>query len=127
MRFTARPRMGGRRAVARRDGVVVVLVVSDPGRGAGRTRPLRGRVVTIGIPVQTRSVAVCQLLNQWIRGVKIEIPRNSSKIEVCNQVWLFLSNLFFFTRATSSGDEFGPSCRSRTSAALWSLRRVAER
>ena len=48
---------------------MVVLVVSDPVGGAGRTRPLRGRVVTIGIPVQTRSVAGCQILNQWIRGV----------------------------------------------------------
>ena len=123
--FHGPPPDGG--ASRRWDGVVVVLVVSDPVGGAGRTRPLRGRVVTIGIPVQTRSVAGCQLLNQWIRGVKIEIPRNSSKIEVCNQVWLFLSNFFFFTRATSSGDEFRPSCQSRASAALRSLRRVAER
>ena len=99
--FHGPPPDGG--ASRRRDGVVVILVVLDPVGGAGRTRPLRGRVVTIVIPVQTRSVAGCQLLNQWIRGVKIEIrPRNSSKIEVCNQVWLFLSNFFFFTRATSS-------------------------
>jgi hypothetical protein len=45
MCFTARPRMGGRRAVGRR-GVVVVLVVADPLWGAGRARPLRGRAVT---------------------------------------------------------------------------------
>ena len=36
-----------RGASRRRDGVVVVLVVPDPVRGAGRTRPLRGRVVTV--------------------------------------------------------------------------------
>jgi len=42
MRFTARPRMGGRRAVGR----VVVLVVTDPLWGAGRAHPLRGRAVT---------------------------------------------------------------------------------
>ena len=44
MRFTARPRMGG--ASRRRAGVVVVLVVPDPVRGAGPAHPLRGRAVT---------------------------------------------------------------------------------
>ena len=40
MRFTARPRMGGRRAVGRWcRAVVVVLVVTDPLWGAGRARP----------------------------------------------------------------------------------------
>ena len=47
MRFTARPRMvSWWSSSRRRDGVVVVLVVPDPVRGAGRTHPLRGRVVT---------------------------------------------------------------------------------
>ena len=36
MRFTARPRMGGRRAVC--DGIVVILVVADPLMGS-RPRP----------------------------------------------------------------------------------------
>ena len=40
MRFTARPRMGGRRAVC--DGIVVILVVADPLWGAGPAPPLRG-------------------------------------------------------------------------------------
>ena len=47
MRFTARPRVGGRRAVGRCDGVAVVLVVADPVRGAGPVHPLRGRAVTV--------------------------------------------------------------------------------
>ena len=48
MRFTARPRMvSWWSSSRRRDGVVVVLVVPDPVRGAGRTRPLRGKVVTV--------------------------------------------------------------------------------
>ena len=42
--FHGPPPDGG--ASRRRDGVGVVLVVPDPVRGAGRTRPLRGRVVT---------------------------------------------------------------------------------
>ena len=45
MRFTARPRVGGRRAVGRWRRVVV-LVVADPLRGAGPAHPLRGRAVT---------------------------------------------------------------------------------
>ena len=61
--FHGPPPDGG--ASRRWDGVVVVLVVPDPVGGAGRTRPLRGRVVTIGIPVQTRSVdaGVSYLIN----------------------------------------------------------------
>ena len=42
MRFTARPRMGGRRAVCDADGIVVILVVADPLWGAGPAPPLRG-------------------------------------------------------------------------------------
>ena len=45
MRFTARPRMGGRRAVC--DGIVVILVVADPLWGAGPAPSLRGRAVTV--------------------------------------------------------------------------------
>ena len=45
MRFTARPRMGGRRAVC--DGIVVIFVVADPLWGAGPAPPLRGRAVTV--------------------------------------------------------------------------------
>ena len=44
MRFTARPPDRG--ASRRRDGVVVVLVVPDPVRGAGRTLPLVRRFTT---------------------------------------------------------------------------------
>ena len=122
--FHGPPPDGG--ASRRRDGVVVVLVVLDPVGGAGRTRPLRGRVVTIVIPVQTRSVAGCQLLNQWIRGVN----RDSAKFieNRCLQSSLAFSfELLLFHASASSGDEFRPSCRSRASAALRSLRRITER
>ena len=44
MRVTARPRIGGRRAVGpyKGDGVMVVLVVADPLWGAGPAYPAEG-------------------------------------------------------------------------------------
>ena len=84
----------------------MVLVVTDPLRGAGRTHPLRGRAVTVSkfLCELGRLQGVSYLINGF--GVSIKIPRDSSEIKVCNRVWLFLSIFFFFTRATSSGDEF---------------------
>ena len=48
MRFTARPRVGGRRAVGRwrRGGPHHALIMPDPLWGAGPAHPLRGRAVT---------------------------------------------------------------------------------
>ena len=115
--FHGPPPDGG--ASRRWDGVVVVLVVSDPVGGAGRTRPLRGRVVTIGIPVQTRSVAGCQLLNQWIRGVN----QDSAKF-IKNQG---LQSCIAFCATTSSRKRCQIWSGARASAALMSLGRTAER
>ena len=72
MRFTARPRMGGRRAVC--DGIVVILVVADPFWGAGPAPPLRGRAVTVNkFLCEGRLQGVSCLINGV--GVSIKIPR----------------------------------------------------
>ena len=86
----------------------MVLVVTDPVRGAGPTHPLRGRAMTVSkfLCELGRLQGVSYLITGFGVSIKNKIARNSSKIKVCNQVWSFLSIFFFFTRATSSGDEF---------------------
>ena len=69
MRFSARPRMGGRRAVC--DGIVVILVVADPLWGAGPAPPLRGRAVTVNkFLCEGRLQGVSYLINGF--GMSIE-------------------------------------------------------
>ena len=126
MRFTARPRMGGRRAVARRDGVVVVLVVADPLWGAGPAPPLRGRAVTVNkFLCEGRLQGVSCLINGFGVSIKhaIKCPGNCF-----GQVWGFLSRSFFFTRATSSEQEIQAfsSISSVRCAEVVGVRRGAE-
>ena len=105
---------------------MVVLVVTDPLRGAGRTHPLRGRAVTVSDScanlVQTRSVAGCQLLiNQWIRGVN----QDSAKF-IKNQI---LQSCIAFCATTDVVEKkMSDLVRTRASAALMcSLGQTAER
>ena len=122
MRFSARPRMGGRRAVC--DGIVVILVVADPLWGAGPAPPLRGRAVTVNkFLCEVRLQGVSYLINGF--GMSIEHAIKSPG-NCFGQVWGFLSRSFFFTRATSSDKKFRPSRQSQASAALRSLECVAE-
>ena len=95
MRFTARPRMGGRRAVC--DGIVVILVVADPLWGAGPAPPLRGRAVTINkFLCEGRLQGVSCLINGFGVSIKhaIKCPGNCF-----GQVWvsgeLFWASLGF--------------------------------
>ena len=127
MRFSARPRMGGRRAVMRAvcDGIVVILVVADPLWGAGPAPPLRGRAVTVN---KFLCEGLLQGVSYLINGFGMSIEHAIKSPGNCfGQVCGFLSRSFFFTRATSSDKKFGPSSRrSQATAALRSLECVAE-
>jgi hypothetical protein len=95
MCFTARPRMGGRRAVrrqrrggSRRD---------RPLMGSRPRPPLRGRAVTTGGDGSKflrgyRLQGVSYLIDGF--GVSIRIPRNSLRIRVCNPATIFADFLF---------------------------------
>ena len=100
MRFTARPRMGGRRAVC--DGIVVILVVADPLWGAGPAPPLRGRAVTV-------SKFLCegqlQGVSYLINGVSIEHAIESPG-NCFGQVWGFSFSILLFHASDVFGQGF---------------------
>ena len=118
MRFTARPRMGGRRAVGRRCR-----------GGSRRDRPLKGSrprpppggeggdggKFLRGFRLQ----GVSYLIDGF--GVSIRNPRNSSKIRVCNPATIFADFVFLFFFFLREDVVMSHLVRARSSAALMSL------
>ena len=124
VRFTARPRMGGRRAVC--DGIVVILVVADPLWGAGPAPPLRGRAVTVNkFLCEGRLQGVSCLIKGFGVSIKhaIKCPGNCF-----GQVWGFSFSILLFHASDVFGQEIQAfsSISSVRCAEVVGVRRGAE-